>query len=65
MTKCIGIMGWLFGHKFIPWREYQTRLSTFSEKDIYPLDPKYGEILLPHSLKYYYKCKRCGAKCDE
>jgi hypothetical protein len=53
MTKCTGLMGWIFGHKF---------------KDYVTFKGKVEDILSPipeRTTKFMIRCKRCGAKCDD
>lgn len=50
MTKCTGLLGWIFGHKYIFIQIYKMDEVTCDE-EFYAG----GKI----------RCKRCGAKCDE
>lgn len=62
MTKCIGLIGKIFGHK------YEKFLTSSASQNIkfefiYQIDGAQCADALKD--KYIVICKRCGAKCDE
>lgn len=63
MSKCIGIMGWLYGHEFesYPLYVFPKFEKVEMKTDFKGTASQWNETM---KNKYGIRCKRCGAKKD-